>query len=339
MVSFDANSPVQPPQGPSHAASGPRNRKLLFTVLGVIGVLLVATAVAVGFYAKSTIDGLNNIKRDSSVMPSGSRPESVAPVDDHSPINIVVMGSDSRGTDRGRSDVLQLLHISGDRSSVYLMSFPRDSYVDIPGHGKAKINAAYSWGGPALTIQTLEQLLGVPMDHTAIVNFDGFTKVINALGGITAHNNEASTSNGVTFAQGDIPLDGASALTFVRQRHGLSDGDFGRATRQREVIRAVAKKLASAGTLTDPAKFRDSVAELGANFTVDDGFTNDAIVNLGWQLRDFDPDNIKSFQVPTSGFDTTSDKQSVVVLNSAKLSELRTALRSDEMDTFYSSLG
>ncbi|WP_264292629.1 LCP family protein [Tessaracoccus defluvii] len=200
------------------------------------------------------------------------------------------------------------------------------------------MNAAYSWGGPALTIETMEQLLEVPMDHTAIIDFEGFTKVIDTLGGITVYNREASSSRGATFPKGDITLNGADALIFVRERYGLSDGDFGRATRQRDVIKAVLTKLASAGTLTDPGKFREAVTTLGGNFTVDAGLTNDAIIDLGWQMKDFHPADIRSFQLPTAGFDMTGDGQSIVVVDSDKIVQLREALRNDTMEEFYSSL-
>ena len=328
--------PVEEPTGRR------RNRWLLLAVLGTLIAVVLAAVGVVAFYGKSAYDALDNIKREPSIMPTANkRPPSVAPVPgtEHPPMNIVLMGSDTRGAERGRSDVLQLLHISGDRSQVFLMSVPRDSWVDIPGRGKAKVNAAYSWGGPALTIETMEQLLGVPMDHTAIIDFEGFVNVVDPLGGVTVVNREASSSGGFTFPKGEITLTGESALVFVRERKNLSDGDFGRATRQRDVIQAVVSKLVSAGTLTDPVKFRNSVIKLGTNFTVDEGLTNDVIVDLGWQMRSFRPSDIRSFQLPTAGFDTSSDGQSIVLVDEDKLAELREALRGDTMDEFYSTLG
>ena len=251
---------------------------------------------------------------------------------------MVLMGSDTRGGERGRSDVLQLLHISGDRQNVFLMSIPRDSYVEIPGRGKAKINAAYSWGGAPLAVETMELLLDVPMDNTVLIDFEGFKNVIDALGGVTVVNREASSSHGLDFPKGEITLSGEEALWFVRERKNLSDGDFGRATRQRDVIKAVLGKLASGGVLSDPGRFRESVTELGKNFTVDEGLTNDNIIRLGWELKGVSPSDIKSFQIPTAGFGWTDDRQSIVLLDEDKLDELRTALRADDMLAFYESL-
>ena len=315
-----------------------RNRRLLFSVLGVLVAVLLAGIGIATWYGKSAVDALDNINRDSNLMPTGERPAPVDPVEGKAPLNMVLMGSDTRGGERGRSDVLQLLHISGDRQNVFLMSIPRDSYVEIPGRGKAKINAAYSWGGAPLAVETMELLLDVPMDNTVLIDFEGFKNVIDALGGVTVVNREASSSHGLDFPKGEITLSGEEALWFVRERKNLSDGDFGRATRQRDVIKAVLGKLASGGVLSDPGRFRESVTELGKNFTVDEGLTNDNIIRLGWELKGVSPSDIKSFQIPTAGFGWTDDRQSIVLLDEDKLDELRTALRADDMLAFYESL-
>ena len=302
-----------------------RNRWLLFSVLGVLVAVLLAGIGIATWYGKSAVDALDNINRDSNLMPTGERPAPVDPVEGKAPLNMVLMGSDTRGGERGRSDVLQLLHISGDRQNVFLMSIPRDSYVEIPGRGKAKINAAYSWGGAPLAVETMELLLDVPMDNTVLIDFEGFKNVIDALGGVTVVNREASSSHGLDFPKGEITLSGEEALWFVRERKNLSDGDFGRATRQRDVIKAVLGKLASGGVLSDPGRFRESV-------------TNDNIIRLGWELKGVSPSDIKSFQIPTAGFGWTDDRQSIVLLDEDKLDELRTALRADDMLAFYESL-
>ena len=96
------------------------------------------------------------------------------------------MGSDSLGShDRGRSDVLMLAHVPPGRDAVYVVSFPRDMWVEVPGRGHAKINAAYAYGGDALATRTLESLVGVRMDHAAKIDFEGFTGLTPELGGVT----------------------------------------------------------------------------------------------------------------------------------------------------------
>lgn len=316
-----------------------RNRWLLVTVVAVLGALLLGAAGIAIYYGVSALNALNEVQRDPGLMPTGQRPSAVEPEDpSKAPLNILLMGSDTRGDERGRSDVLQLLHISGDRKNVYLMSIPRDSYVSVPGYGMAKVNAAYSWGGVPLAIETVEGMLNVPIDHTAIIDFDGFVNVIDAVGGVTVFNKEESSNGGYNFPVGNVTLTGDSALAYVRERYDLSGGDFSRAERQRDVIKAVLMKLASRGVLSDPGAFREAVGTLGSNFTVDSGLTNNEIVDLGWQLRSFRPDDIKSFQLPTAGFDTTADGQSIVLVDQTKLGELQQALRADDLETFYKSL-
>lgn len=315
-----------------------RDSKVFIAVMAILALVLIAAVAIVGYYGKATIDGLNSIQRDPSLAPTegASRPAPVPTKEGTSnpPINIVLMGSDTRGGERGRSDVLQLLHVPGDRSGSYLMSIPRDTWVQIPGRGNAKVNAAYAYGGAGLTIETLELLLDVPMDHTVIIDFEGFTRVIDALGGVTVQNQHATSSGGYTFPKGQVELTGESALVFVRERYNLPAGDFDRAERQRAVVMAVVDKLASAGTLADPGKFRDAITTLGPNFTVDAGLTNQAIIDLGLGMGT-NATNIKSFQFPVAGTDTSSDGQSIVVVDSDRIVKLKEALRNDDMATYY----
>jgi LCP family protein required for cell wall assembly len=98
--------------------------------------------------------------------------------------NILLLGSDSRGIlAGGRSDVIVVVHISSDRKNVYLVHFPRDMYVEVPGHDKNKINAAYAYGGPQLLVRMPGKLVDVPIDHVAVIGFDGFKAMTDAAGG------------------------------------------------------------------------------------------------------------------------------------------------------------
>lgn len=316
-----------------------RERWLLLTVVGVLVVALGAVAVIGGYYGKAALDGLNSVERDPSFMPTRTEnrpaPVEVKEGEPNPPMNIVIMGTDARNPDeQGRSDVLMVLHLTGDREAGYLISFPRDYWVPIPGRGTAKINAAYSWGGPALTVETLEDLLDVPMDHTSVINFEGFMGVIDAVGGVTVNNKHASGSGGFTFPKGQVELTGESALVYVRERKNLPEGDFSRAERQRDVTKAIVSKLMSRGVLTDPGMFRDAVTTLGPNFTVDAGFTNRAIIDLGLSMRITGGDDIVSLQAPTAGFGTSGDGQSYVRVDQEELDRLAAAMRADTMDDY-----
>lgn len=318
-----------------------KRRRPVVIVLSVLLVLLVGIGAAGGYYAWSVMNGLNQIERAPGLLPTrtpttpgsgGTGSPAPEPVANNS-LNFVLIGSDTRGDERGRSDVLQLLHLSGSRDAAYLVSLPRDSWVDIPGHGKGKINWAYSFGGAALTVETLEQLLGVQMDHVVIIDFEGFSQVINSLGGVTVYNRYSTSSRGFDFPKGEISLDGDAALAFVRERYTIPGGDFGRAERQRDVIKAIVKKLASAGTLADPIKFRNAVSSLGAQFVVDESLTNDAIVSLGMESgAAFD--NISSMGLPNKGVGREGT-QSIVRVDWDAVEELKAALRNDTMSEFY----
>ena len=176
------------------------------------------------------------------------------------------MGSDSRDASdagAGRSDSLMVMHLAADRKDAYLISFPRDMYVDIPGYGKNKINAAYSFGGPQLAVATLEDLLHSRMDHVAIIDFDGFIGLTEELGGVTVMNEHASKSRGYTFPAGKITIKGDEALAFVRERYELPNGDLDRAERQRLVVKAILEKGLSPETIRNPAKFTGFVSGRG----------------------------------------------------------------------------
>lgn len=316
-----------------------KRRRRVILPLSILGVLFLVVALIAGTYGFIVLRALDSMPREDNAMPPAgiSRPAPVTPAPDTGspPLNIVLMGSDSRGQgDRGRSDVLILLHVSGDRESAHLISFPRDSWVNIPGHGEAKINAAYAYGGTALTVQTLEELLDVPMDHTARIDFDGFVKVIDTLGGITVNNRIASGSAGYTFPAGPVDLDGESALVYVRERYALPAGDFDRAERQRDVIMAIIDKLTSRGVLTDVGALQESLDTLAPSITVDAEFSSMEIINQVLGMRISGSSDIQSHVVPVVGTGTSADGQSIVILDEDGVSRMAEALRNDTMDEF-----
>jgi LCP family protein required for cell wall assembly len=180
--------------------------------------------------------------------------------------NILVLGSDVRkgaSIDKtqsgpGRSDTIMLVHAAF--GSVRKLSIPRDVEVNIPGHGVSKVNAAYAYGGPALTIQTLESFLGngLQINHVVEVDFEEFPHFIDALGGVTVHNKTKVCSppfdnfwKGIHFKKGDIHLDGRRALGYSRVRKNScapNEDDRDRARRQQEVLQAIGSQAKSPST-------------------------------------------------------------------------------------------
>lgn len=305
-------------------------------------VLIVVIVAAGGLYALSLDRSFNNnLHRADNLPPdnptiAGENPRPQKAKDDKS-LNFVLMGSDSRDPsnmhDNSRSDTLMIVHLAGNRKSAYIISFPRDMYVDIPGHGKNKINAAYSFGGPQLSVATLEQLTGARMDHVAQVDFAGFISLTNTLGGVTVYNQYPFKESGYTFPKGKITIQGQKALVFVRERHQLPHGDLDRAANQRKVVQAIMSKGLSGGTISNPLKFNSFVSGIAQDVTVDNSLTSSEIRQIALSLR-MSPANIKQIQAPVSGFHTVPGVGDVDVVDQAKMKELAKDLRQDNLDAY-----
>lgn len=143
--------------------------------------------------------------------------------------NILLLGSDTRtGADAAlvsgsRADTIMLMHIPADGKGVYIISIMRDTWVNIPGYGPAKINAALNYGGISLQVATVENLVGVKIDHVAEIEFEGFKSLVNAIGGVDVQVPFAFTSNVWTFTPGLMHLNGSGALSFVRERYSFAE--------------------------------------------------------------------------------------------------------------------
>lgn len=306
--------------------------RVLLIVLGALLTLGVAVAI---FYAVSIDRALGGVTRNSTMMPSAStRPEDDTSAGPEGPLTFVLMGTDAEEGGAARSDSLMVAYLPADRQHLYLVSFTRDMWVTIPGHGKAKINAAYSLGGPALTIQTLESLLNVRMDHAAQIDFDGFIYLTTVLGGVTVYNEHASSTAGFTFPVGWITISGEQALVYCRERKTLPNGDLDRAKRQRDVVSAIVDKLTSPSVIANPITLNKLVGEVAHVVTVDDGLTNSVVYGLARQLK-FGSGAIRSLQAPILGFGTSTDGQSINIVDEAGVAQLAEAMRSDTMEAYY----
>lgn len=165
----------------------------------------------------------------------------------------LLAGSDARGGEGGiaddgtegqRTDTILLLHVP-DSGPTALISLPRDTYVDVPGHGGAKLNSAFAWGGPPLLVQTVEGLTGLTVDHYAEIGMGGVAHVVDAVGGVNLCYDGAvdDADSGMVWTPGCHDVDGTQALAFARMRKSDPQGDVGRALRQRQLISAVVGKV------------------------------------------------------------------------------------------------
>ena len=318
-------------------APEPKRRRLLPKILIGLAVLLIAV-VGAGLLYAATVDRslTNNLNRGVELPTdeSSARP-SKEPLETGT-LNYVLLGSDSRDPDNegnGRSDTIMMVHLNAKRTKAYIISFPRDVYVDIPGYGRNKINAAFAFGGAPLAVRTLESLTGVRMDHVALIDFEGFIRLTEDLHGVTVTNKNAFSSHGFEYPKGKITIAGEQALWFVRERHQLPGGDLDRAENQRNVIKAIVEKGLSAKVISDPTTFINFIGNVAKHLTVDNDLTDSEIRRAALSLRLTGKD-IELLQAPISGFGSTSDGQSIDVVDSAKMSELSSALKKDKLSEY-----
>jgi len=334
--------------GPRRAQPGRARHGIRWGRIAIItiAVLFATVAAAVGYFGVKLNNSVSSISRDSSLLPTGSRPAPASNTANttYTATNILLIGSDSRGSDTGRSDTFIILHIDADRKNVYLVSFPRDMWVTIPGYGKAKINAAYSYGKSALAVSTIEALTGARIDHVVVTDFTDFIQLVNTVGPITVDNPVGSVARddrGVTYQFPKGPLvitDGYMALAFSRQREELPNGDLDRTLRQRAFLKALALKVATPDVLANPVKLTAVMDTVGKYVSVDPGMTNNVIFSLGLSMTGITSSNqIHMVMAPITGFGTSADGQSIDVVDVPGVTALGKALQNDTMAAFVAA--
>jgi len=305
---------------------GRRRRWGLWIALALMGVLLLVVAWGVIGYLSFS----SGVEKANDRLPQRAK-ASLAERDGSllsDPTTILVIGTDGgRAPGRGdanRSDSLLLLRTDPGKHRMAYLSIPRDLRVEIPGYGTAKVNAANQIGGPALTIQTVRGLTGLPIDHVVVVDFDGFRELIDSLGGIDVNVPKKILSNpfdcpykparcreweGWRFAKGLQHMDGRRALVYSRIRTNQldpSDTDISRGNRQQAVADAVGDKIASVGTFLRLPFIGDSLA---APLATD--LSAGELARLGW-VR-FRADSKGSLRCRLGGEPTTIGGESMLL--------------------------
>ncbi|WP_207454600.1 LCP family protein [Herbiconiux sp. SYSU D00978] len=331
---------------PRRETRPPKKRKrVLLIVLASVAAVVLLVAGGIGLYAfnlaRSFDEQTKNI--ETAFPEEAARP---APVEGEAAQaqNILLLGSDTRGelgddldaVDGARADTIMVAHIPAERNAVQVLSIMRDNWVTIPGHGEAKINAALSYGGVPLMVQTVEEYIGVRIDRVAIIDFEGFEGLTDALGGVTINNEvpfNSSHMTGKTFPEGPQQVSGKEALAFVRERYAFTDGDYQRVRNQQVYMKAVLEKTLSAETLTNPARISDVFGAFAPYLTVDDGLTAQYLAGLGTGMASIRSSDVTFFTGPTSGTGMVGS-QSVVFVDEGKREQLREAFRSDTLETY-----
>ncbi len=237
-----------------------------------------------------------------------------------------------------RSDVIMLVRVNAARTEAVVVSIPRDSWVPVPGHGMAKINAAYSYGGPTLMVRTVEALTKVRVDHFATIDFAGFRAMVDAVGGIDVTVAERTTFGDVVFDAGTNHLDGRRALAYVRQRKGLPRGDLDRVRRQQSALRALLNKAVSGGLLTDPVRLYHLLDAVTRSVGVDDTLSNGDLRSLAYEMRNLRARTVTFMTSPVAGLGREGD-QSVVYLDPKRAPRLWRDLDTDRIRDYLADNG
>ena len=241
------------------------------------------------------------------------------------PVNILVLGSDSRLGENGfvggkqeqpRSDTTLLLHLAGDRRSALAVSIPRDSMVDLPDcvddagvhhpGGLQMFNSAYETGGVGCTQRAVEQLTGIRIDHFVVVDFAGFADVVDALGSVEVCLPEAvdDPKAGLSLPAGRSRVQGRQALAYVRERHKLGDGgDLGRIRRQHAFLSSVLQQATSKGMLSHPNRLYGFLSAATRSLSTDPELADlGTMVGLGRDLGGIGLSHVRFLTVPVGAY-------------------------------------
>lgn len=284
--------------GSISGGGSPRRRRLKriarWSALGL--ALLVLGVSAAGYLYYEHLNG--NIKKNKLNLGDKQLDRSAANADGQRPLNILLLGSDSRNSKENQdlggarddadrpplADVQMLVHVSADRSNMSVISVPRDTRVTIPkctdpDNGKVYketnrqiINTSLGNGGPGCTVATWEELTGIPIDHFMMIDFAGVVSMADAVGGVPVcvDSNVYDSKSGLRLSKGSQTVKGEQALQWLRTRHGFEDGsDIGRTHAQHMYMNAMVRQLKGGTKLSDPGQLTDLAEAATRALTVD----------------------------------------------------------------------
>lgn len=300
-----------PPPAPARGRDGrPKRRRGVLRVVRLLLLLWLVFLLAVPVLAWREVTKVEAFGEERPAEQPGT--------------TYLLVGSDSRegltraerrrlGTgDAGgrRTDTIMLLH-AGSGPNV-LTSIPRDSLVDVPGHGRSKINAAYAWGGAPLLVETVEQNTGIRVDHYVEIGFGGFVGMVDAVGGIEICPKAAmkDPQAKLDIEAGCQEADGATALGYARSRKTYKAlGDVDRARAQREVVSAVGREALSPWTFVNPKRYYDVAMASAQSFSVSEGSSPFSMARFAWAMTRLDGDAGMTCGVPIRDLAVTWDPE------------------------------
>ncbi len=330
-----APAPPEPPHQRARYWRLPRRRRGWITAVGWSLWALIAVTVSVLAGGYIYLDDTLQAAAPNTVRAKAAR-AATKPVLPGKPTNILLIGSDTRPSegDPGRSDSLILVRMDPQRDFISMLSFPRDLYVPIPGYGSAKINEAYTHGTD-VAIKTVEQLTGEPVNQYVIIDFTGFEKLVDAVGGVYLDidrryfnvNDGQAVNNydSIDLQPGYQRLDGANALDYVRHRH--SDSTYGRDARQQTFLSELKRQTKDLGNLTNVSRFRKIFGE-NIEFDIDDPGKFISLLELALVTP---KDRIAKVSVDAAD-DMTSAGASIQVASQAAIDEAVAAWKEPEFE-------
>lgn len=304
--------PASPPPGAAARTSrGFRFPRFRLRWLLVLLVVWIVFLIAIPLWAWSKVDKVD-------AFPDGGRP------DEQDGTTYLMVGSDSRGdltaeerkelgtgnASGQRTDSIMLLH-TGDGPNL-LMSIPRDTLVEIPGQGTAKINAAYAFGGAKLLTRTIEGATGIRIDHYVEIGFGGFVDLVDAVGGIEIcpKNDMQDPLAKLDIKKGCQEADGATALGYARSRKTYTaNGDIDRARAQREVVSAIGREAASPLSVINPVRYYRLNMAAPEALAVSEGTNPISMVQWAWAMTRVNGENGLTCGVPIADLVVNLDEQ------------------------------
>ncbi|MFF4866179.1 LCP family protein [Streptomyces sp. NPDC001231] len=340
--------------GDAGGGAGRRSRALKAVGLGLSGVLVLGVAAA-GFAYWHLNQNIKSVDINSALgddRPPGSRtgPSVDTAALPRGALNILVLGSDSRSGEQNeelgggdsegaRSDTAMIVHIDAGRTSATVVSIPRDTLVTRPScplesGGSTAVanytmfNSAYSVGGPVCAVKTVETLTGIRMDHYIEIDFSGFAKLVDAMGGVTVTTelDIDDDKSHLHLKAGTHHLNGTEALALARTRYGVGDGsDLGRIGLQQTLVKALLEEISDSGLLDDPAGLYRVADAVTGSLTTDTGLDSlGELTTLGESLKGLSAQNVKTVTMPVV---TAPWNPNRVVAQEPDAGELWTSLR------------
>lgn len=238
-----------------------KGKKIWLVIAAIIGVIVIGIAIfALYFYnfTKNTVNERMNVPVDT-IDTNLSKKK----LKGTKPINVLLLGIDAHENQNGRSDAIMIMQLQPKDDAMTIVSIPRDARTEIVGKGfDDKINHAYAFGGPNMSVDTVENFLDIDLDYYVTINMDGLVELVDELGTVSVMNDVAWSDSKYDFPIGAVEMDGDKTMAFVRMRKKDNEGDFGRTKRHRKVIEAILSEGASAGSIP---KFKGLVDVLGGN--------------------------------------------------------------------------